>query len=310
MTGFLAPPGSPSAVGPAGSAKVVVRSAAASVVLGAGGGWIADDQAGTLRPFDPGSGTLSARAVHVGGAPISIASGYGKLWVADISENLLYAVNLANHKVTGSPISVSQGPVSVATGDGGVWVASLLSGTVGLIDPKTEQVKASVALPDGAVRIALGDGYVWVTGQTDTLTRIDPRPSGVTLRWRETKVGQGPIGVAVGGGAVWVANAESGTVSEVDPRTMSVVGGFRVPSGSSSTSSSGSDPQTLSVWQGRVWVGLGSRPALLAFDPRSRTESGKAVQLPGVARDLYVSDDGGLWATTANPGTVLQISAG
>jgi YVTN family beta-propeller protein len=308
VTGFLAPPGSPSAASPPATTAVLARSPAASVAVSSGRGWIADDQAGEVLRFDTSSGGLTGRAVRTGGTPIALTSGFGRLWVADISRSVLYVIDPATGKEDGAPITVAQGPVSVAAGEGGIWVASLLSGTVSLVDPHTLQVTASVALPGGAVRVTLGGGYVWVTGQSDTLARIDPHALGVTLEWRAVKVGQGPIGVAFGAGKVWVANAQSGTVSEVNPRTLSLSRGFRVPSGSSNTPSSNSDPEQVAFWKGLVWVGVGSRPALLAFDPRSGSEVGKPVTLPGAARDLYVADDGSFWATTSNPGTAVMLS--
>lgn len=307
MTGFLSPPGSgPS--GPPAVAKTVLRSAAASLTFDDNGnGWIADDQTGSVKEFDPGSGKLLGHAAHTGGTPIAAASGYGRIWVADTADNEVSAVDPATGKFSGSAVTVGQGPVSVATGEGGVWVASLLSGTVTLIQPRTEQVVASVALPDGAVRLAVGDGYVWVTGKTDMLVRVDPHPFGVSLNWRQVRVGQGPIGVAVGQGAVWVANAQSGTVSKVDPASFKVVGSARVNAAASGLAT-GSDPETVAVWNGLVWVGVGQQAQVIALEPSSGAQVGKPVKLPGIARELVVGPNGNLWATTANPGTVVQLS--
>jgi len=317
VTGFLTPPGSSSSAGPPASAQVVVRSQASSVAFEDGAGWLADDGDGTVRRFDPATGAFAGHAARTGGRPISIAAGGGRVWVADISGNQISAVSTRTGRESLGPFGVAQGPVSVAVGEGGVWVASLLSGTVSFFDPANGEVRASVALPDGAVRLALGDGYVWVTGQTDTLTRIDPRPLGVSLEWKSARVGQGPLGVAVGEGAVWVANAESGTLSRVDPHTLKVTGTFPVPAGSSgsgatsglpgSSAGAGSDPETVAVWQGRVWVGGGQSPEVVAIDPRSGAEVGRAVALPGIARDLVVGADGDLWAATANPGRVVRL---
>lgn len=307
VTGFLSPPGSPA--GPPAVAKSVLRTDAASVTFDDNGnGWVADDQTASVKKFDPGSGNLIGRASHTGGTPIAVASGYGRIWVADPADNEVLAVDANTGKVSGSAVTVAQGPVSIATGEGGVWVASLLSGTITLIAPHTEQVVASVALPDGAVRLTVGGGYVWVTGKTDTLVRVNPHPLGVTLNWRQVRVGQGPIGVAVGQGAVWTANAQAGTVSKVDPSSLKVLGSVRVSTASAGLAT-GSDPETIAVWNGLVWVGVGQLSEVVALQPGTGAQVGKAVTLPGIARDLTVGPDGNLWAATANAGTVTRLSS-
>ena len=57
-------------------------------------------------------------------------------------------------------------------------------------------------------------------------------------------VGAGPTGIAVGAGAVWVANSRDGTVSRIDPRRDRVVATIAV----------GDSPDNLTVSAGRVWV--------------------------------------------------------
>ena len=301
-TGFLAPGSGTGSATPAAGTTTVLRGESASVAFASSDGWVADDTAGTVRRFSASDGKWLARAVRTGGRPVAVATGYGRVWTADTLGNTVTVLDESTGKLFGAPVSVGQEPVSVATGEGGVWVASLLSGSVSLLDPSTRKVRASVALPDGAVRVAVGDGYVWVTGQTDTLTRVDPRPLGVSLRWKQVTVGKGPIGVSVGLGSVWVANAESGTLSRVDPNTLRVTGTFRVGQGGSA-----SDPDAVVVSQGHVWVGEGESPTVVALDPSSGRQYGAAVTLPGTVRDLAVGD-GGLWATTANVGAVVRLT--
>jgi YVTN family beta-propeller protein len=57
-------------------------------------------------------------------------------------------------------------------------------------------------------------------------------------------VGRAPWGVAVGSGAVWVANTVGGTVSRVDPGTNRVV----------ATISVDASPNQIAVGEGSVWV--------------------------------------------------------
>jgi streptogramin lyase len=316
-TGFLTPPGS-SSPGPAATLRTVLRAEAADVVVTGGSGWAVDDDAGTIRRFDPSSGAWTGHAIAVGQRPVSVAAGFGRLWVADAVDNTVVAVNPATGKLDGAPVEVAAEPVSVAAGDGGVWVASLGGNAVTLIDPHTKSVRASVALEDGAVRLALGAGAVWVTGQTDTLTRISPKPLGVSLTATPMRVGNGPIGVAAVDGAVWVADAFGGQLTEVDPahlrvvRTVTFGAGGRVGAISSGRVASGdthtSDPVVVAVADGQVWVGDGQAGTLTEIDSATGKQRNAPVPLPGAPRRLVTADDGSLWVTTANPSRVLLVS--
>jgi streptogramin lyase len=295
--------GGPGTAPPATTQVVLRPQAAAAVAFAHGSGWVADDRAGTLRRFDLASGTFVGRPVSLGGRPISLAAGFGRLWIADLARNEVWQVDPTTGKVVGTATAVPSGPVSMAAGDGGVWVASLLAGTVTELDPRSGQVKATAVLPDGAVRLAVGPGAVWVTGQTDTLTRIEPSADGTALRWHTVRVGQGPIGVAAGSGSVWVANVQSVSVSRVDPAQVRVTATFALGTGSGGSG----DPEIVALWQGRVWVADGQQGVMIALDPATGRQIGGSVAVPGVIRQLAVDPNGTLWGTTANPGTVVRF---
>jgi streptogramin lyase len=96
----------------------------------------------------------------------------------------------------------------VAVGFGSVWVAGGNDGTVVRIDPKLNQIErtispaaASVVAPSAIFFVAVDDRYVWVT-QGNELLRIDPATNQVDGR---VTVGS-PLGLAAGGGYVWVTN--------------------------------------------------------------------------------------------------------
>ena len=312
----------------ADAVTVVRQGSAAGLAFIGSDGWVASDQSAFVRPFDPATGRFTAAAVPVGHNPVSVASGGGELWVADSVGNAVDVVDPARHVVVGAPISVADEPVSVAYGDGGVWVASIVpngTGAVTLIDPASRKVIASVSPPDGAVRVALGDGAVWVTGESDALTRIDPTPTGATLTYRAITLGPPgmiPVGVAVTPNAVWVTDAGTGTVSEVDPATDAVVRTVHLQAGSVTGVDSGtgptttiapgqtapSDPDTVAVAGGGVWVGDGASGTVVELDPRTGLSRGPALHLNGVPR-TFVVWRGTLFATTANPGAVVRIVA-
>ncbi|HEY8775379.1 MAG TPA: hypothetical protein VIM33_02740, partial [Gaiellaceae bacterium] len=76
----------------------------------------------------------------------------------------------------------------------------------------------------------------------NTVTRID-----LASRSEATiAVGHGPTGIAVGGGAVWVANSDDGTIMKIDPAQRRVVATIRV----------GNRPTGVVTTNGRVWVSV------------------------------------------------------
>jgi DNA-binding beta-propeller fold protein YncE len=79
----------------------------------------------------------------------------------------------------------------------------------------------------------------------DTLARIDPKSTRIVAR---IPVGRGAAAVAVGEGAVWVADSLTQTLSKIDPRTNKVTS---VPIGVI--------PIDIAVGAGGVWV-VGKRP--------------------------------------------------
>jgi YVTN family beta-propeller protein len=74
------------------------------------------------------------------------------------------------------------------------------------------------------------------------VTRIDPS-SGATTTIR---VGHGPMALALGSGAVWVANKDDGTISRIDAGSNDVVRTIEI----------GNAPAGLTFADGHVWVSV------------------------------------------------------
>jgi class 3 adenylate cyclase/streptogramin lyase len=75
----------------------------------------------------------------------------------------------------------------------------------------------------------------------------------------DVHVGARPVAVAVGDGAVWVANSSDGTVSRIDPRTRAVV---------RTIGNLGGDVSDIATGFGAVWIAGGSDGTLTRIDPR------------------------------------------
>jgi streptogramin lyase len=75
----------------------------------------------------------------------------------------------------------------------------------------------------------------------------------------DVPIGGRPVGIAIGEGAVWVANGDDQTVLRIDPETFEVVktiGGL------------GSEVTDIAVGYGSVWVAGGNDGTLTRIDPR------------------------------------------
>ncbi len=298
--------------GPAGPAALQLRtvttaSAVASVTDGLGSGWLVDDRNDTLVRFDPGTGRSTGPAVKVAGRPVAVTTGFGRVWVASMLSDTVEEIAPGAAGSAGEvvrTVQVPEGPSGLAVLDGRVWVASVIAGDLTAVDAATGRVATSTHLPQGAVRLAAGSGRLWVTGTADTVAAVDPRPSGGRLQWRTVTVGSGPLGVAVGDGSVWVADATAGTVAEVDPSTYRVVHTFNT----------GPDPVAVAVSGGRTLVADGKTSKLTALPAADGTSGngtsngGRTVSatLVGTPRQL-VAISGGVWAAVGNPGAVVAV---
>ena len=132
-------------------------------------------------------------------------------------------------------------------------------------------------------------GSIWVANaDAHSVSRIDPAKQVVI---QTIQVGNGPAGIAFGGGFVWVANGLDGTVSRIDPRTDTVVQRIRV----------GNGPAGVAVdSRGRLGRELERRHG----DAGSTGKTGKPLApiRIGQSADGVAAGDGSVWVTSAASG--------
>jgi len=117
-------------------------------------------------------------------------------------------------------------------------------------------VAAAAAVVAAVLAARDGDATAITDVPANSVAVIDP---GTNRIEDVVPVGSRPIAVAVGEGAVWVANVEDGTLSRIDPRTRKVV----------RTVGLGTPATDVAVGFGSVWVANGSAGTLSRVDPRS-----------------------------------------
>jgi YVTN family beta-propeller protein len=95
--------------------------------------------------------------------------------------------------------------------------------------------------------VAFGDGFAWVVASADdSLTQIDPATDQV--KNTISNVGDGPSGLAIGNGVVYVTNANGSTVTRVSVADHKIIGTSQLPRDLS--------PQGVAVVGNTVWVAL------------------------------------------------------
>jgi len=278
------------------TARTLLRLPAASALAqGDGAAYVTDDLRDLLLRFDPGSGRVEG-SVHLAGRPTAMVLDGRDLWVADMLDDEVVEVDARTLQVVRS-VSVPAGPSGLAVLGAHVWVTSVVANEITSIDTRSGASGVPVDLVGGAVRVAAGFGALWISGTADMLTYfVPPSAHDRVPKLEGITVGTGPIGVAVGAGSVWVANAQGGTVSQVDPASRAVVHTFP----------SGRDPLSIGVAGGRAYVGDGSAQTLRTVFP---SPASKVLGIGTTPRSV-LPVGGSVWVAGANPGRVLSVSAG
>ena len=254
------------------------------VAAGDGGVWVIHLDDNRISKIDPRTDDIVATGSAP--SPTAIAVGAGSVWVAhgDATLSQLDARTAAAvHSVPVPDLTEF-----VATGPGAVWAVSNVGGFAARINPQSASVSTSVKLPPLFVRgIAADEGGLWVSS-SDVLderygvARIDPLRRKVVAH---VPVLLGARGIAVGDGAVWVANSLGNTVSEIEPSTNRVVRRIRV----------GKDPVGVALGEGAIWVTNYKDGTVSRIDPRL----GRVVATirVGPNPDHLAAGEGGIWVT-------------
>jgi virginiamycin B lyase len=162
--------------------------------------WVADP-AGTLVRVDARSNTVQNR-IWIGSLTFGIVAEPDGVWVTgrtyDDRQAVLWRVDPATNTVVATtPTPVNCG--ALAADGATIWVECI---TANRIDPSTN---ALVSTRAGALQgLAVADGAAWALSLDRALTRIGPGDQ--TLH--TITVPAGSEGLAVGFGAVWIANPD------------------------------------------------------------------------------------------------------
>jgi YVTN family beta-propeller protein len=235
--------------------------------------------------------------IPLGSSPVAVAVGAGGVWVANANDGTVTRLDPTTRKVVAT-IGVGADVSDIAIGFGSVWIADGNDGSVTRIDPRLNVVQATLDLesrtqltPTASFLIAVDKDHVWAS-RGGELLRIDPRTESVD---RRINVGM-PIGLATGGGAVWVTTL-SERVLRIDAKTATVTAVTTLP-----TQAIAPVFTAQSLW---VIVNLG-HGEIERLDPNSLTPT--ATALVGGSPTSLASSADAVWVSLGD-GTIARIDA-
>ena len=254
--------------------------------------------------------------VRIGSAgPRAIAAAPGALWVLTREQPINPAAPWTGTRATLLRLEAATGAVKtripirgevrgLAASKGAVWVADASGarqeGIVLRIDPKKKRMVARVRTGTWPAAIAADARGVWVVNTAPFFKRgALVRISAATNRaeGRPVPLGPAPSGVAVGAGAVWVADAIEGTVRRIDVARHRTIATVRV----------GRQPYAVAFAAGSVWVTNSDDGTVARIDPSTN----KVVARIRVARNPYgiAARSRSLWVASLGAGTISSLEA-
>ena len=303
-------PERPSAIGRARAARGMRRGAVVVTVggvllLGAVIGAIVSRDDGPsvdLKPnsvavIDAGSGEVE-EGIAVGARPGDIAAGEGAIWVANLDDESISQIDPADRAVLGT-VPTGSRIGGMGAGEGAVWVSDPGRGVISKIDPRFREVVDRIRIAPASIfagskaAIAAGGGSVWAADGGAAIVRLDPRGPKVASR---TDVGNGPAGMAIGDGELWVADDTDNTVSRISAAS---------PPAVTATISIGPGATGVAVGEGAVWVTQAQADRVARVDPETGavTDTIEVGSRPtGIA-----AGEGGVWVANSVSGTLSRI---
>jgi YVTN family beta-propeller protein len=143
------------------------------------------------------------------------------------------------------------------------------------------------------IAVTRGGSAAAVVVAPNSVAIVNPKTSKVVA---DVPIGGRPVGIAIGAGGVWVANADDQTIVRIDPKTRNVVkaiGGL------------GTNVSDVAVGFGSVWVAGGNDGTLIRIDPRLNAP-GAPIDLgngpAGLPQGVFLvtTGAGSVWATRGN----------
>jgi YVTN family beta-propeller protein len=190
-------------------------------------------------------------------------------------------------------VGLEDRPGSIAASADAIWVAHPDVGTVTRIDPSAQEIRDTIQVGEDPTAMAVGFGTVWVVESGG------PSVSRISAETGEVvdsiPVGNGPAGIAIGEGAAWVTNRFDGVIQRIDPRPGEVVETIPV----------GLDPRGVAVGFGSVWVSLAGSNTVARIDPATNRLT-HPISVGNVPGAMAIGANG-VWVVNTLDDTISRI---
>jgi len=167
-------------------------------------------------------------------------------------------------------------------------------------------IRGQVTLAPGSVRRVVASRTGAVVGAaavaavlTSSGNVVWPPDEATANLSHRLRVGAEPSAVALGVGAVWVANERDGTVSRIDPNRLKVIG---------KPIQVGGMPIAIAAGDGTVWVLDDTERTLSRIDPERHAVVGTPVRVSERASEMVVGE-GSVWVANRLEGGVMRVDA-
>jgi virginiamycin B lyase len=226
-----------------------------------------------------------------------LVAAFGSLWIPSCGAKELVRVSLASGKIQSRlPLAPADSEGGVSAGAGSIWMATNSTGRLARINPRTNKVVATIAVPSGSFCPFFYAGYVWLTSSEHSiLSKINPKTNRVVAR---IPVGTNPRFLTAGGGSIWTLNQGDGTITRVDARTNRRI--VDIPAG-------------LSGKGGEIAFGFNAVWLTLEQFPVTRIDAATnsiLSQWSGKGGDSLRAGHGSIWLTDLRGGKVWRIDPG
>jgi DNA-binding beta-propeller fold protein YncE len=282
-----------------GLVQVEVEGRPSGVLEFGGDLWVADDDTsagalGGVRRLEPGSGRRIAVAL-VGQQPVALVPAGDAVWAIGATGIVTKLDAAATESSPGLGVELGGALVDGAIAGGRLFVADIERSLVHVLDPENgEVVDDPIVVEAGAVRLVTDGNRLWVSGLEDQVTPIDVE---ALVARQPVTVGQAPIGMAIAGDVLWVANSEDDTVSRISLESGQAIG---------EPLAVGDAPIAVIVDGADAWVLDQDGAALLHLDAETGEPLGAPIALPMRPRGMALSASG-IWVVGVDPSLAVLV---